>query len=123
MPGQYSFKSPLLRLSFEGKTSLSALEVLLEKALSDPSCPTRPVVLADMRRSTSIPERTGDEMRQAVDLFNARRDRLGEKFAILTQTAVQYGMMQIAGAYSDNRDLELRIFEHEAAAIEWLGIS
>ena len=59
-------------------------------------------------------------MRRAVDVFAARREQLGGKSAVVTQSEVQYGVMRMAGAYSEIADLELRVFESEATALEWL---
>lgn len=123
MPGRYAFGPGLLRIWFEGETSLRAVAALLDAALSDPACPPRPVVLNDMRGSTSLGKRSGPEMREAVGLFEARRDLLGNRFAILTSSPLQFGMMRIAGAYSENVGFELEIFEHESPALEWLGVA
>ncbi len=120
MPGRYFFESGLLRLTFEGETPLSAVEGLLDEALSDPACPPRPCILSDLRGSTSVSRLSGQEMRQAVDVFAARREQLGGKFAVVTQSGVQYGVMRMGSAYSELADLELRVFESEATALDWL---
>ena len=120
MPGRYFFESGLLRLTFEGETPLSAVEGLLDEALSDPACPPRPYILSDLRGSTSVSRLSGDEMKQAVDVFAARREQLGGKSAVVTQAGVQFGVMRMGSAYSEFADLELRVFESEATALEWL---
>ena len=120
MPGRYFFESGLLRFVFEGETSLSAMEALLEEALSDPACPPRPFLLSDLRGSTSVSRLSNEEMREAVGVFAARREQLGEKCAVVAQAGVQYGVMRMGGAYSDFANLEMRVFESEAAALEWL---
>ena len=120
MPGRYSFESRVLRLSFEGETSLVALEALLDRALSSPTCPPKPFVLSDLRRSTSVGRLPGSEMREAVRLFAERHERLGGKFAAVTQAGLQFGVMRMASAYSEAAGLELRVFETEEPALEWL---
>ena len=120
MPGRYSFQSRVLRLSFEGETSLDALEALLDHALSNPLCPPKPLILSDVRRSTSVRGLAGSGVRKGVRLFAERHERLGGKFAIVTQPGVQYGVMRMASVYSEDAGLELRVFETEEPALEWL---
>ena len=120
MPGRYYFESNMLRLSFDGDTSLSALGALLDEALSDPECPTAPSILVDLRQSTSIGRRSGAEIREGASLFKARADRLSGKVSIITHAGVQYGVMRMAGAYADGTGIEVGVFETEFEAIEWL---
>ena len=120
MPGRYYFESRVLRLSFEGETSLVALEALLDQALSSPICPPKPLVLSDLRRSTSIGRLAGSGVREAVRLFAERHERLAGKFAVVTQAGVQFGVMRMASAYSETAGLELRVFQTEEPALEWL---
>ena len=120
MPGRYSFESRVLRLSFEGETSVVALEALLDYALSSPECPPKPLILSDLRRSTSVERLRDWEVREGVGLFAERHERLGGKFAVVTQAGVQFGVMRMAGAYSDIAGLGLRVFETEEPALEWL---
>jgi len=121
MPGRYSFETGMLRLSFEGDTSLSALGALLDEALADPECPTTPGVLVDLRQSTSIGQRSGDEMRTGAGLFQERADRLSGRMSVITHAGVQYGVMRMAGAYADGMGVEVGVFETESAAVEWLA--
>ena len=119
MPGRYSFDSHVLRLSFEGD-SLVALEALLDQALSSPLCPPKPMVLSDLRRSTSLGALSGSGIQQAVRLFADRLERLGGKCAIVTQPGVQFGVMRMATVYAEERGLQLNVFEAEESALEWL---
>ena len=120
MAGHYAFEGAVLRLTFEGVTPIEDLERLLDAALDDPSCPPRPFVLSDMTESTSVETRTGQEMKDAVGIFHARADRFAGKFAIVTASAIQYGVMRIAGAYSARAGMDLGVFRSEAEALEWL---
>ncbi len=53
-------------------------------------------------------------------LFAERHERLGGKFAVVTQAGVQVGVMLMASVYSEDAGLELRVFESEEPALEWL---
>ena len=118
MPGRYSFESRVLRLSFEGETSLVALEALLDRALSSPACPPKPLILSDLRRSTSIGRLGGSGVIDGVRLFAERHERLAGKFAAITQAGAPFGVMRMAGAYSNIAGLELRVFETEGSSLE-----
>ena len=120
MPGQFSFEAQILRLSFRGETSLEALAELLDRALADPKCPPRPLVLSDLRGSTSIKRRPSDEMKTAVALFSERGAKLADRFAVVALGGVQYGVMRTASAYSEHEGMEVRIFEDDDAAKDWL---
>ena len=119
MPGSYSFKEDLLCLAFVGKTPLTEVEQLLDQALADPACPIRASALVDVRRSTSVPERTADEVQAAVHLFEQRRDRF-DKYAILTTYGARFAMMRMARAYGESAGMELAVFTEEVEAMHWL---
>lgn len=60
-------------------------------------------------------------MRQGAALFQARADRLSGRISIVTHAGLQYGVMRMAGAYSEDMGLEVAVFEKEADALAWLG--
>lgn len=123
MPIKYSFGPGLLRLSFEGENQIAVADAILDEALSDPSCPDRPVVLLDFRRSISVSGRSSGEVREGVSLFLSRREQFTNRFAIVTQSQLQFGLMRMASAYSDTPGTEVRVFQDEAPALVWLGIT
>ncbi len=120
MPGRYYIESQVLRLAFDGDTPLQDIAKLLDTALDDPTCPSRPNLLSDLRQSTSVRVRSNEEMKEAVELFVRRGDKLGTRLAVLVQPGLQYGMMRMAEAYSNLKGMQLGVFEDEPAALQWV---
>jgi len=123
MPGSYRFYGEILVMTFEGETSVAQVEELVTTALLDPMCPVRPNVLSDLRASTSIAARPWSELQAAVGIFGGRRSQLGARYALLTESGVQFGVMRMAEALAEYVGMETMVFTDEPSAIAWLGDS
>jgi hypothetical protein len=108
-----------LRFVLRGRTALPELERLIDEALADPACP--PVVSAsvDVRQSTSVPERSSDEIKAAVHFFAEHGDRFA-RVAVLTTYGERFAITQLAEAFGDDDGLDVGVFTEEVDADLWL---
>ncbi len=121
MPGRYTFDGALLRLTFEDETPLDDVRQLMDDALADPICSPRPNLLVDMRGSTSFAKLSAEGVRRGAAIFAERHEELGARFAVVTATPVQYGLMRMDEATADFGDLEIQIFGDIEEAMRWAG--
>ena len=120
MAVEYSFGPRLIHLSFHGETSVSTLERVLDEALDDPACPPLPEIVVDIRHSTSVGERSSDELRSGARLFAARQDRLGRRSAVIAEPGFQFGLMRMTGSYAEGSGRQVGVFSSEGEALAWL---
>lgn len=117
----YAFEGKVFRMDAEGVYPSQELIDTFDRALADPRFPRDARFLLDVTRSESLADRTVDELRKVVDHFGSRAGRVGRRCALVAESAVHYGLMRMAAAFSEGYGVETRVFRTKEEAVEWLN--
>ena len=98
-----------------------ALEELLEgfrQMLADEKLPSRALILINVTESKILPP--SQVIEQIATLLGTKRDRLGNRLAVLVSHTVRFGIARQLGAFLENSDINAQPFYDRKTAIEWL---
>jgi hypothetical protein len=120
VPVSYRFEGRIFRLTNVGESTVDELIATFEAALDDPDFPDRAILLWDIRESTSLEERSTDELRRITSALGPKAHRHSNTSALLVSSDLYYGLMRMATAYGDEFESNSKLFRDEAEALEWI---
>lgn len=120
MPAEYSFAEPIITVRLAGSYSTQELKATILRSLGDPSCPDDPRLLFDQRETTSLRERTVEDVRYMADFLAREGGAFGNRLAMVTSDALGFGMMRMASVFAESGGLTARVFTDVAEAESWL---
>jgi hypothetical protein len=123
MPVTYVFQGSLLRLVPAGEYEVDDLIAAFRAAMADPACPPRCAFLVDVSRSTSLENRTPDQVRHLAGALKPYATRLGGRCAVIAVRDVHYGLSRMGAAFTAAFGVEATVFRDEPSALAWLGVS
>lgn len=116
----YVFDGNVFRMNLEGVYPPQEIIDTFDRALADPRFPNDARFLLDVTRSESLAGRTVDDLRRVVDHFGPRAGRVGRRCALVAQSAVHFGLMRMAAAFSETYGVDTRVFRTVKEAVDWL---
>jgi hypothetical protein len=116
----YEFKSNLFVMTLDGVCPMDELFDTFDRALEDSAFPENARFLMDVSASESLADRTVEELRQVVDHFSARAERIGNRCALVAQSPVLFGMMRMAMVFSEMHGVNTSVFKSVDEAADWL---
>ncbi len=120
MPTKYSFSDRIITLRLSGSYSTDDLKEAVSQSLVDPSCPHDPRILFDQRETTSLRERSVQDVRDMADFLAGKGGAFGSRLAMVTSDALGFGMMRMGSVFAESGGLEARVFTDVAEAKSWL---
>ena len=120
MPVAYEFDDRVIVMRMVGKYTATDLRKAILEALDDASVPDGAVLLFDMRTSTSVGDRTADEVREMARFLAAHGRRFGNRLAMVTGDDLSFGLMRLGSATANSNGVNAEVFRDMDAARRWL---
>lgn len=120
MPVAYEFDDRVIVLRMVGKYAASDIRKTILDALADVRLPKGAVLLFDLRESTSLRDRTADEVREMARFLAAHGPRFGNRLAMVTGDDLAFGLMRLGSATANSGGVDAEVFRDMGAARRWL---
>jgi hypothetical protein len=120
MPVAYEFDNRVIVLRMAGKYAANDLRKAILDALDDSRAPKGPVLLFDLRESTSLGDRTADEVREMARFLAAHGKRFSNRLAMVTGDDLAFGLMRLGSATAVSGGVDAEVFRDMDAARRWL---
>ena len=121
MPVEYRYEPSIVVIEMIGEYSLQELSQTILNSLSDSNCPAEPFMLLDISRSTSINNRSNQQIQSITQLIISLKGRIGNKIALVALKDLPYGLMRMSSVGSEDRGFESKVFRDIKQAIQWLS--
>lgn len=117
----YDIRGRIVRLNMVGEYTPSDIQDTLATALSDDDFPPHALILFDVSKSTSLAERSADDLRHMARHLAEISHRFDTRFALVAGTRLHYGMMRMAEVFSESSGMSARAFLTAEDALKWLA--
>ena len=121
MPVEYRYDSNIVVIEMIGEYSVQELSQTILNSIADSKCPAKPFMLIDISRSTSINNRSMQEIQSITQLIISLKSRIGNKIALVASKDLPYGLMRMSSVGSEERGFESYVFRDIKQAIQWLS--
>lgn len=115
----YTIEKDFVRFEHPDGAAYHQIIADIDGLINDPDLTRRMNFLVDLRTLPKPLE--GEDMRNLATYLERFLDRVGPKFAFIINKAVTYGMIRLLSAHLGSRNIEVRIFDKESDAVEWLN--
>ena len=119
MPLSYGITQGILVVTVEGEYTPDEFREVGSAGVKDPSTPKPARVLLDAPGSSSLKDRSPQDLRATAAFFAALGDI--HRVAILATDDLTFGLMRMGSSFSDNLGLETNVFRSRDEAMDWLG--
>lgn len=120
MPVAYEFDGRIILMRMAGKYAASDIRKAILEALGDARAPSGAVLLFDLRESTSLGERTADEVREMARFLAAHGKRFSNRLAMVTADNLAFGLMRLGSVTANSGGVDAEVFREMDAARRWL---
>jgi len=120
LPATYEIRGQLVHLKLEGGYTTQDVKRAMEEALDDPEFPNGALLLMDVTRSTSLGERSTEDLRDMAGYLARLSPHFGARLGIAAGSRLHYGMMRMAEVYSETGGMTARAFLTFDEASNWL---
>lgn len=120
MPVAYRFEEDIITIEATGTYTPDDLKATVQQVLDDAAAPQKKMVLFDLTTSTSLPNRSTEQVRDMAGFLQSLRERLGPRIAMVTSGKLAYGLMRMGSSYADNAQFAAEAFTDTESAKAWL---
>jgi hypothetical protein len=120
MPVTYRLDGNTAWFEFHGETTRGEVDRVILNALADPAWKEPIRCIADVRRSTSLLQRTPESVRAIAEAAARHGDRVGGRIAVIADRAVAVGLVKIAATFASPKGLAVAVFRNDADALRWI---
>jgi len=120
MPVCYTFEDRVLHLRMIGDYVPGEIRERVLAALGDSNLPAGVRFLFDVSQSSALGTRTPEDLRAMAAFLARLAPKFGNRLAMLVSNPLQYGLLRIGEAYSEQGGMVARVFYNEREALEWL---
>lgn len=119
MPVTYRVNGDVLEMTFDGDCPPDEVIQTFNHALDDPTCPPKFLLLADVRKSTSLATRPTPEIIRVAEYLGPHKNRV-TRCAVLATEGIRFGLSRLGAVYSEAAGVVTRVFSDGDEALAWL---